>query len=67
MIQTLYDYGQTVYLKTDEEQKQFMVGDILLIGGRVVKYQLSKGTYCGWHEESEISEELDLCKKLKQD
>lgn len=64
MVATKYDYAQTVYLKTDTEQGQFIIGDIQIIGGRVVKYNLCQGKYSNWHDEEEISAELDLCKKL---
>lgn len=67
MIQTEFDYGQTVYLKTDMEQGQYLVGAIQIIGGRIVQYHLSQAKYSGWHEEIEISAELDLCKRLKND
>jgi len=49
------------------EQGQYLVGAIQIIGGRIVQYHLSQAKYSGWHEEIEISAELDLCKRLKND
>lgn len=63
LVEIQYCYGQTVYLKTDREQGQYIVGDIQITGGDHIIYLLSQGKYSGWHDECEISAELDLTKK----
>lgn len=62
-INTKYDIGEIVYLKTDEDQKDFMVIQMTVsISG--VQYNLRQGTYDSWHFEFEISEERNLFKPL---
>lgn len=57
-IQSKYDIGQMVYLKTDSEQKILMITGILWRSG--IQYELSCGTDARWHNEYEISEQKDV-------
>jgi len=66
MILTLpYDFGEMVFLKTDEEQKERMITEIAIKSPNFVLYLLSYGTQNSWHSDCEITKELDIEKKLK--
>lgn len=59
VINSKYNFFDTVYLKTDPDQRQRLVTrmNITPIG---VSYELSCGTQTSWHYEQEISEEKDV-------
>lgn len=59
MLQSKYDIGQEVYLKTDADQKKRMVTGILIRGNNV-QYDLACGSSSSWHFEFEVSPEKDM-------
>lgn len=61
-IDLVFDVGQEVYLKTDDEQKKRIVASIWLMQSGI-RYQLVSGTSEGWHYDFEISITQDV--KLK--
>lgn len=60
LIDVKYEFGQTVFLKTDEDQKGRMVTCVQIGPGNIVTYQLSCGTGESWHFDFEISEDKDI-------
>lgn len=65
MISSKFEWGQEVYLKTDDEQKKFIISKILVQNPLCVQYLLSNGRYAEWHSECEISDTVDLAVKIK--
>ena len=63
-IDTKYDIGETVYLKTDPEQKQMIIAQICVkpIGH---EYDLRFGTQSSWHFEMEFNKEKDILKSIE--
>lgn len=59
VVDNAYEFGQTVYLKTDVEQKPRMVTGFLI---RPISctYELTQGTQISWHYDFEISTEKDV-------
>lgn len=57
-----FEIGQTVYLKTDNEQHERMVTGIGLRPNRSVTYCLAFGTTETWHYGIEINDERDIVK-----
>jgi hypothetical protein len=55
-IELDFDHGQKVYLVTDPEQLERVVGDIRLVPGGVAIYYLKCGTEESEHYEFEISD-----------
>lgn len=62
-INTLYDIGDIVYLKTDINQKERMVTAITITIGSHV-YSLSCGDDSSEHYDIEISDTKDVMKTL---
>jgi hypothetical protein len=60
-IDTEYDLGDTVYLRTDEYQKERIVTRIQITQGNVM-YNVSCGTEDSWHYDFELSTERDVMK-----
>lgn len=60
MIDTQYDLGDLVYLKTDPDQCKRMVIGIDVREGVSVSYELGVGDESSWHYELEISAEKDV-------
>ena len=59
ILESKYNFGDTLYLKTDEEQKRRLLTDINInLNG--VRYGLCCGTSLTWHYEIEISEEKNV-------
>lgn len=61
VIKTKYGLGDTVYLRTDEDQKERIVTRIQITQGNVM-YNVSCGTDDSWHYDFELSTERDLLK-----
>jgi hypothetical protein len=59
MLQSKYDLGQIVYLKTDKEQCARMVISISFRPTGVI-YELNYGSVSSWHYEIEVSDEKDV-------
>jgi len=55
-----FDFFQIVYLKTDLEQKPYMVIGIKLCADNGILVELMSGTTCSWHYLGEISEERNI-------
>ena len=64
-LNTEFDLGQLVYLKTDVEQHERIVTGIIFdLGGSYI-YELSLGTDVSRHYEGEITAECDTLKKIQ--
>lgn len=59
VIDNKFEFGQIVYIKTDQDQKPRMVTSILVKPG-YIEYQLNLGTDWSWHPEFAISDEKDV-------
>jgi hypothetical protein len=55
-IDNVFEIGQTVYLKTDEDQKPRMVVSFEVFAVGEILYKLMSGTYQSHHYDFEISE-----------
>ena len=62
-ITTLYDIGDVVYLKTDDEQKERMITSIKIAPGCHI-YYLSCGDEESTHYDIEITTDKDILKTL---
>lgn len=58
LIESKYEIGQEVYLKTDTEQRKRIITGICIRPGSV-QYDLTCGNSGSWHYEFEISQEVD--------
>ena len=65
VIDNKFEYGQTVYLKTDKEQLPRIVTAIHLRGQNIT-YCLSQGTNETTHHDIEISEEVNIVLKTTE-
>lgn len=61
-IRTKYDFGDTVYLKTDGDQSPRMVTGVILSPGQVM-YELSQGVSNSRYYDFEISSSINLVLK----
>jgi hypothetical protein len=59
MIESGFDIGQVVYLKTDKEQAERMITGIM-IRPSGISYAISCGASESWHYEFEIVEEKNI-------
>lgn len=60
VIDNKHNFGDTVYLATDESQSiRIVTGIILLVGGAVL-YELSCGTFTSRHYDIEITSEKNV-------
>lgn len=66
LIENKYDIKQVVYLKTDGDQKARIVTAII-IKQEGILYELVCGEASSWHYDFEVTPELDLVKKIKDD
>lgn len=64
IIENKYDFGQIVWLKTDEEQLQRIITKIEVCPTGIL-YQLSQGKDYSWHYDFEISDTENVEIKLK--
>ncbi|MFP4527707.1 MAG: hypothetical protein ACLFQX_04090 [Candidatus Kapaibacterium sp.] len=55
--------GQTVFLRTDSEQRERIVTGVTILPG-MIRYGLSCGTEETWHYEFEINENKDVIKAM---
>lgn len=60
VIETKFDIGQTVYLKTDEDQKARIVVRIIVTAPGGIIYGLACGIAETQHYDMEISEEKNV-------
>ncbi len=65
VIDNKFEYGQTVYLKTDKDQLPRIVTAIHLRGQNIT-YALSQGTGETIHHDIEISEEVNIIFKTTE-
>ena len=63
-IDNKFDFGQTVFLKTDKDQLPRMVVHLMLKPGNVLLYGMCHGTIYYEHYEIEISIEKDVLTTL---
>jgi hypothetical protein len=63
LIESKYNIGQIIFLKTDPEQKERMLTQIS-ITSEGMRYCLSCGTSDSWHYEIEILAERDVLKSV---
>ena len=63
-IDTKYDIGETVYLKTDTDQKQRMIRQIT-VKRNGLEYNLVCGSDESWHEDFEFTTEKDVLKLIE--
>jgi len=59
-----YNFGDILYLRTDPDQRQWMVCEIEFRPGDVVVYSISSGTDSIDVYEFEVTDEVDISKKL---
>lgn len=60
IVDTIYDIGDMVYLKTDPEQKKRIVTAIIIRGERrQLAYECFVGGAATWHYAMEMSDEKD--------
>lgn len=64
LIDSAYDIGDMVYLKTDSFQHERMVTAIKVVHPNVCLYELSLGVNSSVHYDFEFSKEYDLTKKI---
>lgn len=62
-IEIVADIGETVFLKTDGEQKPRIITEILLRPSGSVLYLLANGTSGSWHNGFEISQVVNILAK----
>lgn len=60
-VDTKYELGEIVYLKTDPDQQGRMITQISLRPGHIF-YELSCGSNSSWHFEVEFTTERDIIK-----
>lgn len=59
ILESEYDLGQIVYLKTDPDQKKRMVKQICF-SHKGIEFNLIHGTETTWHADFELSVESDI-------
>jgi hypothetical protein len=59
LIESEYELGQIVFLKTDSEQLKRIVKQICF-SSKGMDYNLVNGTVSTWHSDFEISEKEDV-------
>jgi hypothetical protein len=62
IIDNKFEIGQSVYLKTDEDQRERIIRQLCFRGSGLVQYELMCGTVGSWHDEFEIMEEKNVLK-----
>jgi len=60
VIDNKFEIGQLVYLKTDEEQKERMVVNIIIGPNDTLRYLLCLAAAETWHYEMEITHEKNV-------
>ncbi len=62
LLESRYELGQEVYLKTDKEQDKRIVKQICF-NNKGCEYHLVCGTTGSWHADFEIASEVDVLMK----
>ncbi len=62
LIESQFELGQTVYLKTDDDQKPRIVKQIC-IAAKGMEFNLVNSTTSTWHSDFEISSEINILAK----
>jgi hypothetical protein len=62
LIESKYELGQIVYLKTDSEQLKRIVKQICF-SSKGMDYNLVNGIVSTWHSDFEITEEVNILTK----
>lgn len=65
IIETKYNLGDTVYIKTDVDQLERMITEICVKSHNFLIYQLTHGIHCSWHSDFEFSSEISIETKIK--
>jgi hypothetical protein len=65
LIDVPYEFGDMVYLKTDDDVRQRVITAVKILPNSSVIYELTCGTQISHHYEFEFTTEYDLSKKLK--
>ena len=60
IVDSAFDFGDIVYLKTDIDQKKRIVSAMMMRGDGACMFELSCGTEAKWHYGFEISTEKDV-------
>ena len=63
LIESPFNLGDTVYLKTDKEQDLRIVKQIC-VTSKGMEFNLVCGVTSSWHSEFEITTEIDVLKKF---
>jgi hypothetical protein len=63
LIDNKYELGQTVYLKTDNEQLSRVVTALGILPGQIL-YELSQGSSSSKHYDFEITPEKNLVENI---
>ena len=66
LLETKYELGQIVYLKTDTEQQKRMVKQICF-AAKGMEYNLVCGTVSTWHSDFEITDKENILVKTGAD
>lgn len=64
-IDTKYDIGEAVYLKTDGEQKQRIIVKLTVSNPNSIEYLLNSGIDTTWHYDFEFNKEKDVLKSIE--
>ncbi len=56
-IKTNFSFGQTVYLKTDKEQSERFITEMLVYPSLHINYKVACGSSQSWHYDFELSAE----------
>jgi hypothetical protein len=64
VIKNLFEYGETVYLKTDPHQQERIITAFTLRGANIT-YELSICELVSWHSDVEITRDFDELKKIQ--
>lgn len=65
IIDTPYEFGDIVFLKTDINQDEMIITEMRVLQKGVILYLLSRGMQSSSHYEYEFEREPDLSKKFK--
>lgn len=60
VIDNKFNFGDTVYLKTDPDQRARIVSKLSVLPMGVIVYELSHNTYTSLHYDFEISVEKNV-------
>lgn len=64
MIDATFEYGDTVYLKADKEQRKYII-TALLYRGQLVLYEVSGESGSEWRQDIELTDSEDQMYKLR--